>query len=304
MPNDNIWRVLLRKAFLGRDAEQTVQEPDSEEAARLREAMKGLRNSMSPQGMPDTRRQAMMAEFRRVKDQQARSRRNGAWGWISAVGWRPAATVAAAALLMFVGVRFWMDNAPAGVEERLAEQSSTPMDSTTEKARTPVSGEPEASPDASGPEPAPSLAAAEGRMARPESVRTNEKPESEVRSDSRRATRAEVAELSSPPAQQAAFSSAERSDRAALADESTDPSLLQADRSSGREAYSEFVPVGYAAPLHENEFAQLLRVRMNTVEVERLGFAVPEDAIRESITADILVGEDGLARAVRFVRQD
>lgn len=71
-----------------------------------------------------------------------------------------------------------------------------------------------------------------------------------------------------------------------------------------REVVSEFVA------LAENEFlpmprqAQVLRVSVPRATLTSLGFpVVGEDAVREDrVTADVLMDEDGVARAVRFVK--
>lgn len=71
-----------------------------------------------------------------------------------------------------------------------------------------------------------------------------------------------------------------------------------------REVVSEFVA------LAENEFlptprqAQVLRVSVPRATLTSLGFpVVGEDAVREDrVTADVLMDEDGIARAVRFVK--
>ena len=70
-----------------------------------------------------------------------------------------------------------------------------------------------------------------------------------------------------------------------------------------RELVSEFVP------LAENEFlpaprqAQVLRVSVPRATLASLGFPVMEEAGQgDRVTADVLMGEDGMARAVRFVK--
>jgi anti-sigma factor RsiW len=58
-------------------------------------------------------------------------------------------------------------------------------------------------------------------------------------------------------------------------------------------------PVSVGIPL---ENAQLIRVELPKTSLQLLGFPPMPDDSRKRVTADLLVGEDGLARAIRFVR--
>jgi hypothetical protein len=45
----------------------------------------------------------------------------------------------------------------------------------------------------------------------------------------------------------------------------------------------------------------MIRIQLPQAELIRLGIPVPPDASRALIQADVLLGEDGLAKAIRFV---
>ena len=79
--------------------------------------------------------------------------------------------------------------------------------------------------------------------------------------------------------------------------------ILRNPRPVPRELVSEFVP------LAENEFlpaprqAQVYRVSVPRATLASLGFPVEEEADVDSrLTADVLMDQDGLARAVRLVK--
>ena len=67
-----------------------------------------------------------------------------------------------------------------------------------------------------------------------------------------------------------------------------------------REMVTDFMPVFYdPAPI---EHGRLVRVRLPRVALVSFGLPMNEQLADESVKADVLVGEDGLARAVRFVK--
>jgi len=78
---------------------------------------------------------------------------------------------------------------------------------------------------------------------------------------------------------------------------------LRQPRSLSRpvERVSSFVPVRYGKPVEPGEPLQMIRIQLPQAELIRLGIPVPPDASRTLIQADVLLGEDGLAKAIRFV---
>ncbi len=64
----------------------------------------------------------------------------------------------------------------------------------------------------------------------------------------------------------------------------------------------EFIPIPYAAPLDAGERAQLLRVSMPVTTLTSWGFQIDAGDPDRVINADVVVGENGLARAVRLIR--
>lgn len=63
-----------------------------------------------------------------------------------------------------------------------------------------------------------------------------------------------------------------------------------------------FVELPYAQSGVPLESIVVIRRRMRPAELSSLGVAVPAAALPAGITADILVGQDGVPRAVRFVQ--
>jgi hypothetical protein len=69
---------------------------------------------------------------------------------------------------------------------------------------------------------------------------------------------------------------------------------------TGREVMTDFLPVVYdPEPI---ERGHVVRVRLPRASLAVFGLPVNEQHAEEPIKADVLLGEDGLARAVRFVK--
>ena len=63
---------------------------------------------------------------------------------------------------------------------------------------------------------------------------------------------------------------------------------------------SDFVDVPYAPPLAAGEFVSVVRTQLQPAALARMGIAV-DLGYPNDIAADVMVGEDGLPRAVRLV---
>jgi hypothetical protein len=70
--------------------------------------------------------------------------------------------------------------------------------------------------------------------------------------------------------------------------------------SGNREIVTDFIPVVYDPDPIER--GRVVRVRLPRAALVAFGFPVNELRAEEPIKADVLLGEDGLARAVRFVK--
>jgi len=68
------------------------------------------------------------------------------------------------------------------------------------------------------------------------------------------------------------------------------------------EVASDFFPLAYEADVTPMESGQLIRVQMPRSALVSFGLPVNVERADAPVTADLLVGEDGLARAIRFVR--
>jgi hypothetical protein len=62
-----------------------------------------------------------------------------------------------------------------------------------------------------------------------------------------------------------------------------------------------FFPLTYGGPPNLQEGGQMLRVELSRDAVARFGLPVNMDRTGERVKADVLVGSDGLAQAIRFV---
>lgn len=69
-----------------------------------------------------------------------------------------------------------------------------------------------------------------------------------------------------------------------------------------REIVTDFMPLTYGAALSPNEGGQLVRVELPRSALSSLGLPMNAERPNERVKADVLLGHDGLARAIRFVR--
>jgi len=70
---------------------------------------------------------------------------------------------------------------------------------------------------------------------------------------------------------------------------------------SDLEDLANFIPLPYADDDSPVGAAELVRVRLPESALGLLGFPVRYESADQAITADIVIGEDGVARAIRFV---
>ncbi len=68
------------------------------------------------------------------------------------------------------------------------------------------------------------------------------------------------------------------------------------------EVTTDFYPVGYSSALSVQDGGQVVRVELPRSAMARFGVPVNMDRYDERVKADVLVGTDGLARAIRFVQ--
>ena len=68
------------------------------------------------------------------------------------------------------------------------------------------------------------------------------------------------------------------------------------------EVASEFMPLGYSNAANIQEGAQVVRVELPRYAMARFGVPVNMERYDERVKADVWLGADGLARAIRFVQ--
>lgn len=83
------------------------------------------------------------------------------------------------------------------------------------------------------------------------------------------------------------------------------PAAVKTTKRAGRpvrrpqEVVTDFFPLMDPAPPFER--GQLLRVELPASAMQMVGLPVREDRLADPVQADVLVGEEGLPRAIRFV---
>ncbi len=97
--------------------------------------------------------------------------------------------------------------------------------------------------------------------------------------------------------------------RSSSADSRSESDSLAADRDatvaanySGNEIATDFMPVGYTSPMNLQDGGQVMRVELPRSALAGFGLPVNMERVNERVKADVLVGPDGLARAIRFVQ--
>lgn len=83
--------------------------------------------------------------------------------------------------------------------------------------------------------------------------------------------------------------------------ESQLPGAIGAGKQNTEEA-REFVPLPYAEGAAPLTGARVVTVRIPVSALEEIGFPTPGQASGHYVNADILIGEDGIARAIRIER--
>ena len=68
------------------------------------------------------------------------------------------------------------------------------------------------------------------------------------------------------------------------------------------EIATDFMPLGDMNTIVLQDGGQIIRVKLRRSELLRFGFPVNMERYNENVKADVLVGVDGLARAIRFVQ--
>lgn len=71
---------------------------------------------------------------------------------------------------------------------------------------------------------------------------------------------------------------------------------------SETEVATDFMPIGYVNSASLQDSGSVVRVELPRSTIVSMGFAVNMDRYGERVKADVLMGADGLARAIRFVQ--
>jgi len=69
-----------------------------------------------------------------------------------------------------------------------------------------------------------------------------------------------------------------------------------------REVTTEFMPLGYLNPASLQDGGQIVRIELPRSKLASFGLPVNMDRYNEKVKADVLLGVDGLAHAIRFVQ--
>ena len=81
-----------------------------------------------------------------------------------------------------------------------------------------------------------------------------------------------------------------------------EPATTATSEISQTEVASDFMPIGYVNSASLQDGGSVVRVELPRSTIVSLGFAVNMNLYGERVKADVLLGADGLARAIRFVQ--
>lgn len=79
------------------------------------------------------------------------------------------------------------------------------------------------------------------------------------------------------------------------------PKIRRAAAPRQAEYVTEFVPLRFGKPLESGEPVMVVRMDLPRAQLRSLGLPVAPDAASGVVKADVLLGGDGLAKAIRFV---
>jgi hypothetical protein len=72
-------------------------------------------------------------------------------------------------------------------------------------------------------------------------------------------------------------------------------------RANRRETVTEYFSLVEGEDLDSLEFSQIIRVQLSATAVREVGLPLSYASLGEQIKADVVLGHDGMARAIRFV---
>jgi len=72
--------------------------------------------------------------------------------------------------------------------------------------------------------------------------------------------------------------------------------------SANEEIATDFMPLTYGSNLSQLDEGQVVRVELSRSVLQSFGFPINSERAGERVKADILLGHDGVARAIRFIR--
>lgn len=107
---------------------------------------------------------------------------------------------------------------------------------------------------------------------------------------------------SKPSSARRHFASSQLAKRAGAKPSIVEPAAAVATNAETSEIVTEFVSVGYGSALDLQDGGQLVRVELPRSALARFGLPMNMNRVDEKVKADVLVGTDGVARAIRFVQ--
>lgn len=80
------------------------------------------------------------------------------------------------------------------------------------------------------------------------------------------------------------------------------PVATTAANTTAEDIATDFIPLTYGAELNSLDSGRVVRVELPRAAMARFGLPVNAERASEPVKADVLLGDDGLAQAIRFIR--
>jgi len=80
------------------------------------------------------------------------------------------------------------------------------------------------------------------------------------------------------------------------------PPAPLAEQAQAPEIATDFFEIPYVEPLRPDQRGDVFRIQMPRANMAVFGLPLSGGRLDARVTADVLMGEDGVARAIRFIR--
>jgi len=240
---------------------------------------------------------ALLTRFRELGRAKAQSRKRALWKIPGLVG-------LAASVLLVLGLAFIQSTREKGVDQAQHQPAPKPSASSEERAAAappreiPSLGGVAAGADGVGPRSDtthPEGLAALSPPKRGIPLKKTPEPSAEPVRKPARPAKVRPRRVSTPVTEEPVYYATQHPGR-------SEQRFREAERAGYERVETEFIPFMAAGPQFPSEQRQFVRVKLPRSALQVFGLPMNMERAREPVQADVMLGEDGRALAVRFVR--